>query len=113
MRINLDQLSEAELVDLNHRVVERLRMLRDLRAHSSMMDFRLGERVLFEPEDREPVVGTLAKYNRKSVTVIADSGERWTVAPGFLKRAPSQAAFISAPPSTRKPEHGQLSLIKG
>ena len=74
-----------------------------------MMDFRIGERVMFEPEDREPVVGTLAKYNRKSVTVIADSGARWTVAPSFLKRAPSQTQTAEA---NHRSAPGQLTLIK-
>lgn len=112
MRIDLDQFTESELVDLNHRVVERLRMLRDVKAHVSMMDFRIGERVMFLPEDREPVVGTLAKYNRKSVTVIADTGTRWTVSPGFLKRAPVYTDGDKAPSPPRKQELGLLSLIK-
>lgn len=113
MRIDLDLLTESELVDLNHRVVERLRMLRDVKAHVSMLDFRIGERVMFVPEGREPVTGILAKYNRKSVTVIADTGTRWTVAPGFLKRAPTRSESDVAPPPSQKSEPGQLSLIKG
>ncbi|HME60346.1 MAG TPA: hypothetical protein VKH62_03765 [Candidatus Binatia bacterium] len=32
--INIDELSEAELIDLNHRIVERLRFLSQMRAHS-------------------------------------------------------------------------------
>jgi hypothetical protein len=28
----------------------------------------------------------LTKYNRKSVTVITDDGQKWTVAPVFLKK---------------------------
>jgi hypothetical protein len=34
MRIDIDGLSEAELTDLNNRVVERLKFLRHMRAHS-------------------------------------------------------------------------------
>jgi hypothetical protein len=77
-----------------------------------MMDFRIGERVMFEPDDRDPVVGTLAKYNRKSVTVIADTGVRWTVAPGFLKRAGKRADEGVPPQPPMKTEPAQLSLIK-
>ncbi len=32
IKIDIDRLSEAELVDLNHRVVERLRFLQQMRA---------------------------------------------------------------------------------
>jgi len=31
----------------------------------------------------------LTRYNRKSVTVITDSGQRWNVAPKLLRRADS------------------------
>ena len=32
------------------------------------------------------VVGILTRYNKKSVTVITEAGERWNVAPQFLHR---------------------------
>jgi hypothetical protein len=34
------------------------------------------------------VVGMLTRYNRRTVTIITDSGERWNVAPRLLRRAP-------------------------
>jgi len=40
-KIDIDRLSEAELVDLHHKIVERLRFLEQLRAHARMLD-RLG-----------------------------------------------------------------------
>ena len=36
MRIEIDKLTEAELVDLNNRIVARLRFLREMRAHAAM-----------------------------------------------------------------------------
>ena len=89
MKINIDELTEVELTELNHRIVERLRVFRDLRVHVTMMDFRIGERVCFKSGDhRGTVIGTLTKHNRKSVTVIAaDTGTHWNVAPGFLRIA--------------------------
>jgi hypothetical protein len=36
-RFNIDQLDEAELRDLNHRIVERLRFLQ-MRAHAAMLN---------------------------------------------------------------------------
>ena len=35
--INIDRLTEAELVDLNHRIVARLRLLNQMRAHLDML----------------------------------------------------------------------------
>ena len=76
MKIDIDKLTEAELIDLNNRIVERLRFLNQIRAHAKMLDFKIGDRVSFEPEGRSVVIGMLTRYNKKTVTVITDSGER-------------------------------------
>jgi hypothetical protein len=89
MNIDIDKLTEEELTDLNHRIVERLRFLSQMRAHSKMLDFRIGDRVTFQPEGRPPVVGMLTRYNKKTVTVITDSGQHWNVAPGLLRKVAS------------------------
>jgi len=47
--INIDALSEDELVELNHKIVARLRFLSQMRSHSEMLDFRIGEKVRFHP----------------------------------------------------------------
>ena len=86
MRIDIDSLTEAELIDLNNRIVERLRFLNQARSHKRMLDFKIGDRVSFQPEGRAMVNGILTRYNKKSVTVITDAGERWNVAPGLLRR---------------------------
>src|SRR5688500_9848791 len=93
--IDIDQLTEAELVDLNHRIVERLRLLEQLRAHAQMLTYRIGDRVTFQPAGRPPVVGMLVRYNRKSVTVITDDGQRWNVAPALLRTAEAEPAAAS------------------
>lgn len=85
MNINIDALTEAELIDLNHKIVARLRMLAQLRAHSAMMEFRVGDRVTFTPDGRGPLIGVLTQYNRKTVTVITEAGQRWTVSPALLQ----------------------------
>lgn len=86
MKVDIDKLSETELIDLNNRIVERLRFLDRQRAHTQMMEFSVGDKVTFEPGGRPPVVGILTRYNRKTVTVITDQGERWNVAPSLLSK---------------------------
>ncbi len=90
MKIDIDQLGEEELIDLNNRVVARLRFLNQMRAHSQMLDFRIGERVTFHPEGHPPLFGIVTRYNRKSVTVITNGGQHWNVAPGLLRKAASR-----------------------
>ena len=89
MKIDIDKLSEDELVDLNNRIVARLRFLNQMRAHSQMLDFRIGDRVTFQPEGRSPLIGIITRYNKKTVTVITDGGQHWNVAPGLLRKANS------------------------
>ena len=86
MKINIDELTEAELIDLNHRIVERLRFLNQMRAHGQMLEFKIGDRVTFQAGGRPPVVGMLTRYNRKTVTVITDEGQHWNVSPSLLRK---------------------------
>src|SRR5450755_3993985 len=83
MKIDIDKLTESELIDLNHRVVERLRLLNQMHAHVEMLEFKIGDRVVFQTDHRGLVEGMLTRYNRKTVTVITDDGHRWNVSPGF------------------------------
>ena len=87
--IDIDRLSEAELIDLNHRIVERLRFLAQTRAHARMLEFRIGDRVCFQAAEHGSIEGMLTRYNRKTVTVITDDGRQWNVSPGLLRRASS------------------------
>jgi hypothetical protein len=54
-----------------------------------MLEFRIGDRVSFQPEGRPVQFGMLTRYNKKTVTVITEGGERWNVAPGLLRRIDS------------------------
>ena len=85
-RIDIDGLNEAELIDLNNRIVERLRFLHQARAHSRMLEFSVGDRVSFHPEGSEPLLGVLTRYNKKTVTVITEQGQRWNVSPNLLRK---------------------------
>jgi hypothetical protein len=83
MPVDIDGLSLEELMQLNHRVVARIKMLQSMQAHVDMMAFNLGTKVSFET-DHGRVVGTLVKYNRKTVNVVTDDGRQYRVSPGLL-----------------------------
>lgn len=87
MKIDIDKLTEPELIDLNHRIVQRLRFLQQMRSHSRMLQFSIGDPVEFQPDGHPVVVGILTRYNKRTVTVVTASGQRWNVAPQFLRRA--------------------------
>jgi hypothetical protein len=94
--IDIDSLSEAELIELNHTVVARLRFLSQMRSHSAMLDFRIGEHVRFHPDGQPELVGTLTRYNKKTVTVITDAGQHWNVSPSLLTKVESAPARKAA-----------------
>ena len=86
MTINSDNLSEEELTELNHRIVERLKFLETMHTHHEMMQFIPGEQVTFEPPGRERQIGTLVRFNKKTVTIITESGQKWNVSPHFISK---------------------------
>ena len=47
--INIDSLSEEELIELNHKIVARLRILGQMRSHTELLDFHIGEKVKSQP----------------------------------------------------------------
>ena len=86
MNIDLTKLSEADLTELNQRIVARLHYLQEARMHQQMQSFKLGDRVSFHAPGHDPKTGIVIKCNRKTVTVITDDKHQWNVAPMFLSR---------------------------
>jgi hypothetical protein len=86
MKIDIDQLTEPELIELNHKIVERLKFLASARTHAEMMDFNIGETVSFSPPGRGELTGMLVKYNRKTVSVLTEDGQKWNVSSHLLER---------------------------
>lgn len=102
MNIDIDNLSHDQLVDLNNRVVARLRFLDQMRAHSAMLDFSIGEQVSFHPPGHPVLMGVITKYNQKTVTVIASNGQQWKVSPSHLQKV-AAASQSAKKPSDNKP----------
>lgn len=99
MKFNIDHLTETELIELNHKIVERLRLMRQVRAHKKMFQFKIGDRVKFHPSGCDEQTGTLTRFNRKTVTVITDNGGHWNVAPSLIKLAqPREVEKEESPP---------------
>jgi hypothetical protein len=99
MKIDIDKLTESELIDLNNRVVARLKFLHQMQTHARMLDFSIGETVSFQPDGHPVLTGIISKYNRKTVTVITTNGQQWNVSPTLLHKPELSAA--SAPGSAQ------------
>ncbi|PXF32498.1 hypothetical protein WH50_04230 [Pokkaliibacter plantistimulans] len=86
IEIDIDELTEEELVSLNHRIVERLKFIESFHNHKEMMQFSPGEQVSFQPPGRDRQIGILTKFNKKTVTVITESGQKWNVSPQLISK---------------------------
>jgi len=96
MKIDIDRLTEVELIDLNHRIVARLRFLNQMQAHSDMLEFKIGDRVAFQAPGQGQVEGMLTRYNKKTVTIITNDGRQWNVSPHFLRKIMSSKTASTA-----------------
>jgi hypothetical protein len=82
--IDLTKLSEAELIDLNRRIVERLNLMRSAKQLIQLARFSVGMIVEFNMEDGRTIRGTISRLNRQTATVVTSSG-RWRVTPSLLR----------------------------
>ena len=105
MPIDIDALTFEELLELNQRVVARLKFLESMQAHVDMMAFNLGARVSFDTQEGRQF-GTLVKYNRKTVTVVTESGQRWNISPHLL----SPVKDASATTNRSKASHNKKRM---
>ncbi len=71
---------------MNRKIVERLRMISQLKAHQGMLIFSIGERFGFYDNVGVPNFGIVTKYNKKTVSLISDDNRQWNVSPSVLKK---------------------------
>ena len=82
--VAIDNLSLKELLDLNHRICERIRKLSDKKMLDVMQNFHAGEQVSFKSEGNI-VAGTVVKINKKTISVKTQEGY-WNIVPQFLTK---------------------------
>lgn len=92
MSIDIDGLSYAELLELNDRIIARLKHLDAADTIDAMMKLTLGSKVCFDSGKHGIQVGTLIKFNQKTVSVLTEDGRRWKVSPQFLSPVIDEAS---------------------
>lgn len=84
--IDLSKMTEEELVDLNRRVVERLKHIHQIKRYQELARFSVGDTVSFTPQCNHVVVGTIVRLNQKTATVATKDGSSWRVSPALLSK---------------------------
>jgi hypothetical protein len=93
--IDLTRLSDEELIDLNRRVVERLRLIRSARQLVDLARFSVGMRVEFPTDDGRTLQGDIARLNRKTATVCGNPSGHWRVSPALLRPIADQQTTVA------------------
>ena len=94
--INIEGLSEQELVALNRRVVTRITEIRQKRNPNEKFRFLRGDPVMFNHPNGGIGYGVVVKCNTKTVDVDGDDGMEWRVNPRQLVHAITKQ-FVSSP----------------
>jgi ribosomal protein L35AE/L33A len=95
MMDSIETMSKKELIDLYHKVGDRIRHLQQMEAQEKMNNFYFGDLVTFTDRDGKTIHGKVKRFNQKSVSVECEHGTRWTVSPHLLKKIPT--GVLSAP----------------
>ncbi|MEI8347021.1 MAG: hypothetical protein WCG27_06115 [Pseudomonadota bacterium] len=83
--INLDTLTEDELLELNREIIRRIEMRRNIRRQSQLMAFQVGDCVAFDTDDGV-VEGTIIRINQKTASINGNDGRCWRISPGLLSK---------------------------
>ena len=82
--MDIEKLSLSELIELNKRVVRRIRYLSELKTGSQLDRFEVGDRVRFQNQGQS-MAGVVVRVNRKSLSVkIADAV--WRIHPSLVTK---------------------------
>src|SRR5688500_3334338 len=82
MKIDMDALSESELIDLNNRIIQPQRFLHQMHTHATILEFPIGKRVCLQQSIKLSVV---ARCN-KTVAVLTEAKVHGNVFPGRCVR---------------------------
>ncbi len=83
--IDIENFSEAELLELNDRIVDRLEFLHQQKTTAALQKLTIGSRVMFTGPDDMLVRGIVVRRNRKTVIVHAQDNRQWKVSPSLLR----------------------------
>jgi hypothetical protein len=90
MHINLDSLSYEELLELQHKISQKLKTIESEHLPKDHAKFNPGDKVSFSHPTLGFQTGTLLAHNEKTVTVVTRSGQQWDVSPHLLRKVVSR-----------------------
>lgn len=99
----IDDLSDDEVYQLYRQLTDKVRQIHEYAEKLALNSFHPLERAYFHKNERH-IEGIVIQVNRRTVSILTDDGERWTVAPQYLTKV------IVTPP---QPNANSKSYIEG
>lgn len=97
IQIDFNNYSIEQLRDLNHRLVDHLKLMQQRKSQRNMEKFNLGDHVSFEDRDGEILEGEIIRFNQKSITVQGTNCDcSWRVSPSLLSKIIKTEKVISS-----------------
>lgn len=90
MSIDIDSLSYEELLELQHKINQRLKSIDSGKIPPNRAKFNPGDKVSFAHPTLGVQTGTLLTQNEKTVTVVTQSGQQWEVSSHLLRKVVSR-----------------------
>ena len=90
MSIDIESLSYEELLELQHKIRQRIKAIESGGAPKDRSKFNRGDKVSFAHPTLGLQTGTLLAHNKNTVTVVTRSGQQWDVSPHLLRKVVSR-----------------------
>jgi hypothetical protein len=81
----IKRLDKDDLLFLNQLIVERLKLIAQMRSSEQMVRYTKGDRVTFVNSEGKKQTGTEMWLHKNTISVITDDGYKWNVSPGLLE----------------------------
>jgi hypothetical protein len=83
--IDLTKLSVDQLMQLNHDVVARVKVLQQKESYKALAKFNIGDYVSFNT-NMGSIKGIIVKLNKKTATLHSDDHQHYNVSPQLLRK---------------------------
>lgn len=82
---DLSKFSDDELLALNHQIIATLKSRSAQTKDEQFAGITPGQRLSFLGPEGNPIIGTVLRINKNSVTIATEHGT-WRIDPGFIQR---------------------------
>lgn len=92
MSINIENLSVKDLLELNKKIISRVKELKAQEQLKAAERFRMGEVVSFQSRDSGKITGIIMSMRKTKISILTEDNEKWTVSPALLtpEKTPSK-----------------------